>query len=126
MVGRPPTRRQQLQLAAWWISGKADLTFVDLLRLIVYAGGARDPWAYVSAGMERLAGEPERWESLERRASNKQRQYAQYADNPRAYLATCIKNDHGRRPPESTWRRVSPTTGWSPTADDTTASTPGR
>ena len=94
-VGRAPTRRQQLQLAAWWISGKTDLTFVDLLRLIVYAGGARDPWAYVSAGMARLAGEPERWESLERRASNKQRQYAEYADNPRAYLATCIKNDHG-------------------------------
>ena len=91
-VGRAPTLRQQLQLGAWCSAGEDDLTLVDLVRMIGYARGKRDPWAYVSAGMARLAGEPEWWQSLQRRASNKQRQYASRADNPRAYLATCLRN----------------------------------
>ena len=92
-VGTFPTRRQQMQLITWYEAGQDNLSLPDLVRLIVYARGKRDPWAYVTAGMARLGGEPEWWKDLSRRASNKQRQYAQYALNPRAYLATCIRNE---------------------------------
>ena len=97
-VGTFPTRRQQMQLITWYEAGQDNLTLVDLVRLIGYARGKRDPWAYVSAGMARLGGEPEWWRSLQRRASNKQRQYAQCALNPRAYLSVCIRNDNAPAP----------------------------
>ena len=100
-VGRAPTLRQQLQLGAWCSAGEDDLTLVDLVRMITYARDKRDPWAYVAAGMARLAGEPEWWQSLQRRASNKQRQYARRADNPRAYLATCIRGAGEKRQPDA-------------------------
>ena len=87
-----------MQLITWYEAGQDNLTLVDLVRLIGYARGKRDPWAYVSAGMARLGGEPEWWRSLQRLASNKQRQYAQYALNPRAYLSTCIRNDNAPAP----------------------------
>ena len=48
-VGTFPTRRQQLQLITWYEAGQDNLTLVDLVRLIGYARGKRDPWAYVSA-----------------------------------------------------------------------------
>ena len=66
--------------------------------MIRYAAAKRDPWAYVSSSMSRLGGEPECWHCLQQRASATQVQYSQYARDPRAYLATCIRNERASPP----------------------------
>ena len=105
-TGEPPSRRQALQLAAWTDAGLDDGSIVDLVRMIRYAGAKRDPWAYVSASMARLGGEPECWHCLQQRASATQVQYSQYARDPRAYLATCIRNERASPQPVGLNRRT--------------------
>ena len=105
-TGEHPSRRQALQLAAWADAGLDDGSIVDLVRMIRYAAAKRDPWAYVSSSMSRLGGEPECWHCLQQRASAKQVQYSQYARDPRAYLATCVRNEPGPAPPADLNRRT--------------------
>ena len=95
-VGAVPTKRQELQLLNWTGAGADDL-IPDLVRMIVYARGKADPWAYVTASMASQGGEPECWPCLKHQATDKQRLYADYADNARAYLATSLRNARKKR-----------------------------
>ena len=87
-----PTPAQSWQLARWAEEVGDGDELPDVVRVIVYAGGKGNPWAYAVKAIPQYLRRPEWWQDLTRRATLQQRQYAEHADNPRAYLATCLRS----------------------------------
>ena len=93
-----PTPAQSWQLLRWAEEVGDGAELPDVVRVIVYAGGAGNPWAYAVKAIPQYLGRPEWWQDLTRRASHKQRQYAEDAANPRGYLASCLSNARAAPP----------------------------
>ena len=84
-------QRQALHLETWDAAiGDGDER-IDVVRTIIYAQGKERPWDYVAATVPGTSAVRRGRHVLERQATDKERQYARYADNPSAYLATCIR-----------------------------------
>ena len=87
---------------------------IDVVRTILYARGKERPWDYVAATVPGYIGCPEGRHVLERQATDKERQYARYADNPSAYLATCIRARAAAPPARLDADRSGYVTSWLP------------
>ena len=92
-----PTPAQSWQLLSWAEQVGDGAELPDVVRVIVYAGGAGNPWAYAVKAIPQYLGRPEWWQDLTRRTTLQQRQYAEHAANPRGYLATCLRNARKER-----------------------------
>ena len=92
-TGQALTNAQAAQLARWEAQIGDGEEIVDVVRLMVHARGKRNPWRYVASKAPGYIGNPESRHDLERMATPRAIEYSRYAADPRAYLATCIRNE---------------------------------
>ena len=64
-----PTPAQSWQLVSWAEEVGDGDELPDVVRVIVYAGGKGNPWAYAVKAIPQYLGRPEWWQDLTRRAT---------------------------------------------------------